>query len=369
MKDNVQLHEEFFQGTRENHFINEAVQVEVLDVKSSRIIAIEKIEKALDIIRCFYSSETSLEVITEKYYVVDEHGRQMSSSFSASTRHGWYKWQLSLKMDRINDDFLGMPALFISENPASQSNLERNIIQSLRWYRKAEDAPTIEDKLLAYWIVIENLMNVPEEVLDQVVSQKVKSSKFLLAQEVISSLNTKHVSYQYGWELYSYLRFLSGASQGDRRLLTLSEEVLEQTGLKIEEGRIHLQSFIDGLAALEREVDREIIKEKITFAKNFYENKEQMQKTMLEKWYKDTQDEMLLLYRLRNKIVHNAHYDYTVLPFYLEKVQVFANQILRYVVEKYNEDSGNTLGSIVLKSVVEMKIIMEKLRNNESLDM
>lgn len=368
MRDMDQLPEEFFKGTLENHFINAAVQVEVLDFASSKIAAIEKIEKALDLIRCYYSSDANFEIVTEEYYVVDQEGRNISNSFAVSKRLGWYKWQSSLSMDRISEDFLSLSTHFLFGDASAKTDLEQKITQSLRWFRKAEEAPTLEDKLLSYWIVLENFMNVSEEGLHQLIPTKEKSSKFSLAKEVIASLNTKYIFFRYGWELYHYLRQLTSSFQDARRLLALPEPLMEKSGLKVENGTVYLQSFVEELASLEQEVTREIIREKIVFAKSFYKNENQLQKTMLETWKKMTEDEMLLLYRLRNKIVHNAHYDYTILPFYVEKARVFAGQILRYAVEEYNQDPSSSLESLAIKALVELKIMMERLKNNETLN-
>lgn len=130
MRDENKLHEEFFHGTEENHFINAAVQVGVLDVASAKNEAIEKIEKALDMIRCYYSSEVNFEVITEEYYVVDEHGRNISVSFAASKRQGWYKWQSSFLMDRISEDYLNMSNHNPTKDTSSQTAMEKFLSHS-----------------------------------------------------------------------------------------------------------------------------------------------------------------------------------------------------------------------------------------------
>lgn len=163
------VHDEFFQGDEENHFINAAVKIDVIDKDSSEIEAIEKIEKALDIIRCYYHSEITFEIVTDTYYIVNENGRRISGSHSVSKRFGWYKMLTSLSLNDINEDFFEITPHYIFLEPATQNDVERKVTQSLRWYRKAEEAPTMEDKLLAYWIVIENFMNVSEDEISQII--------------------------------------------------------------------------------------------------------------------------------------------------------------------------------------------------------
>lgn len=158
------------------------------------------------------------------------------------------------------------------------------------------------------------------------------------------------------------------SSQGERKLLNLQKPLLVRSGLKKESGKIYLKSFIDELAVIEHEVKRTIVKEKVTLAKKFYQNEKNIQKKMLDKWKETAQNEMLLLYRLRNKIVHNAHYDYTILPFYLEKARTFAGMILRYSIKELNENLSLSLKDILLKPIVEMRLIEEKLKNNETLE-
>jgi hypothetical protein len=58
----------------------------------------------------------------------------------------------------------------------------------------------------------------------------------------------------------------------------------------------------------------------------------------------------------------NAHYDYTILPFYEEKARIFAGQILRYAVQEHYQDPSIDLESLSLKAIVEIKIMMERLK-------
>ena len=87
-------------------------------------------------------------------------------------------------------------------------------------------------------------------------------------------------------------------------------------------------------------VDRAIIREKIEDTLGFYADTT-FAKKLIESYLKEIKNDVLLLYRYRNKIVHNAHYDNTILPYYVEKIRRYAGDLLRTVIERYSGNNGD----------------------------
>jgi len=62
------------------------------------------------------------------------------------------------------------------------------IANALHWYRKAKNSMKQKDKMLNYWISIENLFNLEKDITFDVLNDS-KKGKFHLIQEIISLLS------------------------------------------------------------------------------------------------------------------------------------------------------------------------------------
>ncbi len=51
----------------------------------------------------------------------------------------------------------------------------------------------------------------------------------------------------------------------------------------------------------------------------------------------EIKNDILLIYRLRNLISHNAVYPRYLIGFYANKVQKISSEIIRYLIEKYRK--------------------------------
>jgi hypothetical protein len=155
---------ELFRSDNKHHFINAAVKMQVIDQEAAKLTAIEMIQKSLDLLRCFFAPKTTFDILHEKCLIMNEDGREVGASYSASHRDPWYKWYNSLNLKEhnitevIGSDLLEKTKFFLFKPIDKQSNIEQRITRSLHWYRKAEETDNLEDQLLNYWIVIENIM-------------------------------------------------------------------------------------------------------------------------------------------------------------------------------------------------------------------
>lgn len=54
-----------------------------------------------------------------------------------------------------------------------------------------------------------------------------------------------------------------------------------------------------------------------------------------------------MIYRFRNLIVHNAHFDNTLLPYYVWKVKQFSGNLIRSIIKHL--DVNKSLTEIILE--------------------
>lgn len=367
---------ELFRSDSEHHFINAAVKMHVIDQEAAKLTAIEMIQKSLDLLRCFFVPKTTFDILQEEYLIVDENGREVGFSYSLSHRVLWYKWHDSLNLKEHNNDLtevIGSDLLektkdFLFKPIDKQSNIEQKITRSLHWYRKAEETDNLEDRLLNYWIVIENIMCRERTDANLILPKSKRETEFILAKELVPPIQISQFVYCVGWELYWYLHDLLHSSQNARKLLTLPKELVEQCNLDPKEDtKIYLQPFIENLKNICNEVDRIIIKKKVEFTDMFYSDNS-FAKKQIEVYTQSVKDDILLIYRYRNKIVHKAHYDKIILPHYVEKARKYAGDLLRTVMHEYSLEPKLSVEEILIGELAKVNRIIEKLDKNVKID-
>lgn len=336
-------------------FINAAIKLPMVDSVGAKRFAKEKINKALDLLHVHYDPKVTFEIMPSNLIVGDD-GTNMGMTL------GWKKnatgscWWDSLDLEKdIVDSSIFEKQDFLFKPTEKQSDSERKLTRSLRWFRKGEETDNSEDRIFSYWVVLENLLRFKEPLLCK------DENVYLLAKEIISTHQGMSFIYDMGWGLYWYIRTLANSSYGDRDCLGLPPEIIDKCNLNPQEQTtIFLKPFIDNLGDMVKSVERAVIKEKVEDTIRFYADAT-FARNLLESYLKEIKDDILLLYRYRNKIVHNAHYDNTILPYYVEKIRRYAGDLLRTVLWRYSENKTLSIEEIILGKHWEMNNTLEKL--------
>lgn len=374
------IHPEYFGDKEGPDYINAAVKVAINqnDIKASKSRVCEQIEKALDLLRCYVQSTTRFEVNKEEFVLANLEQKQIASGRETTNKIDWFKKKRSINLDGvklekiIDRDVLNKANSFLFLPSDQQSELERKISYSLHWYRKGSESDTLEDKLLNYWIVIENLMNLDMDANAVLKVKDQQNSKFYLIREFMTSLEVLYFIFDYGWELYYYLEKLISISQftnrGIEHPLNLPDDLIIKCNLRPENNStIELKSLIDNLDEISTHANRKIIVEKINSTKRFYTENDYAKKVILER-ISAVRDDITKIYMYRNRIVHNAHFDNSILPYYVPKAKKFAGEQLGYIIKQYSSNRDISLKQINMNYYVKLNRIMEKLDSPTHLD-
>lgn len=344
-------------STKETHnFIQAAVEVDYLMPKSSLAIAINKLENILDLITCHYNLKTPLEIDTSRYIIV-KNGRSITSTFSRKKNDNFIKYHDSLN---LNENALSLEKLInfdnIFQSKESMTLAISRIVNAVHWYSKAEQSTREEDKMLNYWIAIENLFNYEFDIKDDIL--KNNKTKIQLIQEIISSSHIFIFKYQYGWEFFNiYSHLILNNKRPD-----IPQDLINKSGLSCE-GYIYLKDFVNSLEDLIRyEKDILYSQEMENILKFYTENKFALD--TINSQIELIEDDILMIYRFRNLIVHNAHFDNALLPYYVLKIRNYSGYLIRNLLPKLNENNS-TLSKEMINFYIEKEIFLKKLEENK----
>ena len=182
------------------------------------------------------------------YLILDKNFRFSYSTGSAEKRDSFYKYHDSLNVDNYSKNLqkLNKSSKLFQENSA----YDLKVLNAMHWFRKASNSNRKEDKLLNFWISLENLFTDNKELNINILDDP-QAYKIQLIQELISANQIIEFRYKYGWELHRYY-------SNDMNMIFIHrnkfpEDFLVKTGLKAEEGTIvYLKDFTKNLDYLFR---------------------------------------------------------------------------------------------------------------------
>lgn len=363
-----------FYDREKQYSVNAAVKIKYRDFESAKIQALEIIETSLDLLRLYVNSETPFKVAVDKFYLVDCEDLSVLQSYSAKNQK-FYKEINSCDLSGSNireslNDFKEL----LSNSNIKKSPLSVKLIYSLHWYRKAFETSVIEDKLLNYWIVIENLITFDSKNGNLVLRDGDVRSKFVLVEELVPFIELRHSIYSVVVDTYIYLYNLINHSQTNskglsKKCLDIPEDCIDACKLR---GQIFhkddWKEFILNLHLLCPHIKNKVIENKIKYTEKFY-NDTKFTSSELQTKLNQTKQDLLLIYRYRNLIVHNARFDNNILPYYVTKAEHLARNLLLEILSQHIKNYTRSQQEILIGEKVKMDRIIKKLESNEPVDL
>jgi hypothetical protein len=364
---------ELFGTPEEACFANAAVRMAEFDTPASEKEAVALIEKALDLFRTFVTSDLPFRVMSHRYLRVSAEGEYWGGGERGRPNHDLaYKHFRSIDLTELarfafSEEFLRSAGEHLFRSRHSDSAGLR-IAHSLHWYRKAEETQIAEDRLLGYWIVLENIVSVERSDRNVLLPEKEKETKFSLIREIVPALETCLYLSNSAANLYRHLVGLLTSSTNGRLHLTLPEEVASKSLLVVPPGSsVDLASFVSQLTLVADAIDRKVVKDAVLSVQRLHSNV-QSAKDEIAIRVKATKDDLLMLYRLRNRIVHNAHFDNTLLPLFVEKVRRYAGNAVRQVLNDVFVGREQSIERSLLRYHVSLARVHERLEKGLPVD-
>jgi hypothetical protein len=100
--------------------------------------------------------------------------------------------------------------------------------------------------------------------------------------------------------------------------------------------------------------------------KDFYHNKD-FTIVKFKEFELQIKNEILMIYRLRNLIVHNAQYDYTLLPYFTWKIESLTGNFIRKIISERN-NGNNDFRDILIGIYYEKEKLINDIKN-KSIDL
>lgn len=299
--DNDELNDELFDNDMKDNifYCNGAVTLNIFDTEYAKQEALQILENTLDLIASRYIDfEVPIAVNKYKYYVIDMNGKNRGMGSESTWEYFTYSHSMELETSKYDNPIYTKQ---ISKDKVLE--IDKKILESMHWKRRAVEANESNEKILWHWVALENLFETKNS------SDKTPNIIF----KVVSKLLTKKYMYSFAWKHFKKLQ-----DKTDNNLLKtifskglqlkLPTTLKDDIGLNAKEGeQIYLINLINNIDSLisHLEVDS-LFYEQLKYLHEIFTDKKKCLE-LIDKFEKVFFEKLVYVYRVRNKIVHNAH--------------------------------------------------------------
>ncbi len=304
-------------------FINLAVPVEHKYFNSSVDYALSKATEVLDYLSLDLDTHKTIsidrKIIT---IVIDGHESGWTHDRTAESSFGDFINRIeSIDLSNVQEEISGIT--LNTDNHIAENDL-RKISNAVHWYNKAKTAERDEDTLLYSWIAIESLLKTNSNIQEAIISEHGKRNTLSIIQEICSGIMLHNKFYTYAFNYYSYI--IRSTTHYDN-YFDIPSDIIEKANLYHKErGKMIISQFFNYLEEITNNVNSEILKHELEELDEFYRTADRQ-----KAYVNEIKNNLLLIYRLRNLISHNATYSRVQTKLYGYKARVICGNLIQAV--------------------------------------
>lgn len=347
---------EFFEkGIKDNIFYcNGAVSLNVLDREYAGQEALQILENTLDLISSRYTNyKVPITINKFRYYVIDENGKNLGRNISST----WelLKYQDSIELDNSKYD-KDIYSKVLSKSKVLE--IDKKILESMHWKRKAIESNENNEKILWHWVALENLYEKKNSTE--------KTPKIIF--DVVSKLLAKKYMLGFARKHYHKLEEITSTEAPlyhHRLELKLPIQLKNDAGLNTQEGdTIYLKNFIDNLDNIKVHLENStLLYSQLEYLKEIFTDKKKCL-DLLSIFEKIFFEKLVYIYRMRNKVVHNAYNDNSSLSeFYVDFITLVSAISINTFIHKrgsLNLESNNEIINNIIYDYDEFKLELKE---------
>lgn len=323
--DNIELF-----NSKKFIYCNGAVTLDVIDEEYAKQEAFTLLSKTIDIIVSNYSGyKVPIEINNYTILTCDQDGNKRGESSKNNSES--IKHHDSVALSQSDN----IEYLFNFYNKLNDRYffIDKKILESLHWKRKAIESLNTNEKILWYWISIENIIGDTSTIFNIV-------SKFLAVNQL----------YAFAWKHFEKInRIIRLGSFGYfRKNLVIPEELKQSIGLNQQTGKIYLNNFVEKIPDIQNLLDKnELLFAQLDYLKDIFDESSKILK-LLTNFEEISREKLIFIYRIRNKIVHEASNQTTCSTnYYLKFISEVTSIILFEFIKKRNDKNLETVEQII----------------------
>ncbi|MDD4822317.1 MAG: hypothetical protein PHI48_07140 [Bacteroidales bacterium] len=321
------------QTTSDRKVINAAIPVKHKMLRSSVSYAKQRLEHVIDLLSLSFNTSAPIKYSDRDVSIV-ENGRcigginlTIGDEATSSKHQEFVGYMKSLDVSPFENDLAEIDErfTFIHKNPTCDT---LKLATAAHWYQKGKYPKKTEDKLLFHWVAIESLLKTDVTIgVSHTENKEANNIQTKTVQKIAASIIVKSFFYNYWFNTYTNIY---NNTQFNNNFFDIPEVIIEKASLNMKVGdKVHINKFFNHIKEIEENINDEILKTKLHELNSFYKNKDGINKKE-----KEIFNDIILIYRLRNLIAHNAVYPQYLIGIYANKAQNISGSIIRALIER-----------------------------------
>lgn len=345
--------------TEDRDSVNAAIPIDFISIEQAKIYARAKLEEVLDIMMLTYRTQAPITIATNRYAVVAD-GEEISMSVSVKgndpqlfDRDEMMRYFDALDLTELKGDGFKFLADKHEVVEMGHGVLRRRLKNGARWYAKAVAADKEVDVLLYSWFAIEGLLKVGSQTQTEMADKNKDVNSLNVIQEFVTSIICKSYFHSYVRDTYRSFLYYTNLNGMYNNYYDLTEEVISKAGLNLKTGDHYKDgAFLSAVTDMTACINDDIVRDELAEMQAFYQSDEGI-KTKAS----FIKDDLLMIYRLRNMIVHNAALSSVNISFYAHEALYIAQRVIRYVIDHVG--GNKTIEEIVLGAKLDYQVFMQ----------
>lgn len=345
--------------TEDRDSVNAAIPIDFTSIEQAKVYARAKLEEVLDIMTLTYRTQAPITIATNRYSVVaDGEEISMSVSVKGNDPQLFDRDEMMRYFDALDlTELKGDGFKFLTDKhevvEMGQGVLRRRLKNAARWYSKAIAADKEVDVLLYSWFAIEGLLKVGNQTQTEMADKNKDVNSLNVIQEFVTSIICKSYFQSYLRETYKIFLYHTNLNGMYNNYYDLKDDVIDKAGLNLKAGDHYKDgAFLSAVTDLTACINDDIVRDELAEMQAFYQSDEGIKAKASH-----IKDDLLMIYRLRNMIVHNAALSSVNISFYAREAIYIAQRVIRYVIDHIG--GNKTIEEIVLGAKLNYQVFMQ----------
>ena len=345
--------------TEDRDSVNAAIPIDFTSIEQAKVYARAKLEEVLDIMTLTYRTQAPITIATNRYSVVaDGEEISMSVSVKGNDPQLFDRDEMMRYFDALDlTELKGDGFKFLTDKhevvEMGQGVLRRRLKNAARWYSKAIAADKEVDVLLYSWFAIEGLLKVGNQTQTEIADKNKDVNSLNVIQEFVTSIICKSYFQSYLRETYRIFLYHTNLNGMYNNYYDLKDDVIDKAGLNLKAGDHYKDgAFLSAVTDLTACINDDIVRDELAEMQAFYQSDEGIKAKASH-----IKDDLLMIYRLRNMIVHNAALSSVNISFYAREAIYIAQRVIRYVIDHIG--GNKTIEEIVLGAKLDYQVFMQ----------
>ena len=345
--------------TEDRDSVNAAIPIDFTSIEQAKVYARAKLEEVLDIMTLTYRTQAPITIATNRYAVVaDGEEISMSVSVKGNDPQLFDRDEMMRYFDALDlTELKGDGFKFLTDKhevvEMGQGVLRRRLKNAARWYSKAIAADKEVDVLLYSWFAIEGLLKVGNQTQTEMAVKNKDVNSLNVIQEFVSSIICKSYFHSYLRGTYRNFLYHTNLNGMYNNYYDLKDDVIDKAGLNLKAGDHYKDgAFLSAVTDLTACINDDIVRDELAEMQAFYQSDEGIKAKASH-----IKDDLLMIYRLRNMIVHNAALSSVNISFYAREAIYIAQRVIRYVIDHIG--GNKTIEEIVLGAKLDYQVFMQ----------